>query len=273
MSLLQATPKQKLRDLINLANPNLPVPVTADNLYFGKAKANADGLSTDIPVVAVLAEEYTGYKSFNYRRLNLTTMFDGSSPVLRTIGDTSLVKMLPIINKALGIDLTEEDVVDVGVSSLRDGEQTNIDITAAVNSPGYTGNVRILYIKTRPNFGDAFKNRVLNVLTYPIDPSLSSGSVGMLMYNWDFTIHKSRIALRGNNWSSINTVRDALSRFGFVGTDWPNAFANGVSDYATSAYPKANKSFDRVIVQRDVVVNYLGQTYRGDALFHYNNVL
>lgn len=273
MSLLQATPEQKLLELINASNPNLPVPVTADNLYFGKASANADGLSTDIPVVAVLAEEYTGYKTFNYRRLNLTTMFDGSSPVLRTIGDSSLVKMLPIINKALGIDLTEKDVIDVGVASLRDGEQTNIDITAAPGSAGYTGGFRILYIKARPTFGDAFKNRILTVLAYPIDPALGNGSVGSLMYGWDFTIHKSRLATRGGNWSSIDKVREALTRFGFTGTDWPNATVNGVADYATSAYPKSNKAFDRVIVQRNVVVNYQGQQYSGDALFHYNNVL
>jgi hypothetical protein len=270
MALYSGTPTDRLVALINQANPALPYPITEDNLYFGAARlasTSTDNMSSVVPTTAKLATVYEGYQDFTYKRMNLSTAYD-MIPVMSSVGAGTLYGMLDIVNQFLGLNLTQQDVVDTNVAYLSDGSSVNINIQTLPGSLGYTGSMLLQFNRIRPLLTAVIRNVSLNVQTYDnIDPTLGKQDIGMLMWNVDFSPFQSILGVASNGtWKNPAAVKAAMNTmFGF--TDWPTAnAAKSVQDYATTAYPGANTSFDRVVVFTGVI----GSTYIGNALFHYN---
>lgn len=267
MSLLQGTPKEVVLSLIAQENA-LPVALTEDNLYFGNPHLDTDGVTSVLPTTAMLGGEYAGYVSFKYRRINLSQAFD-DRPVLADIGAPTLLGMLPAINKTFGLNLTPDDVVDANIAYIDAGEQININVVASNKSLGYTGFFTFKFLRLRITFPAAVPNKDLPILTYPTDPALAKRSIGMMMWNHDFTEFRQDLAIsfgiNGANWIYLNKVKAVMAQeFGL--SDWPTPAVGGVEQYLTKDYPGANTNFQYVIIQKDVV----GADYAGDALFHYN---
>lgn len=264
MSLLPATPKEVVLSLIAQQN-TLPVPLTEDNLYFGAARMNTDGVSTLLPVTAMLGGDYAGYATLSYKRLNLSQIYDGP-PTISDIGGPTLYSMLDIVNRNLGMNFTTDDVTDTNVAFVGAGEQVNISVTALPGSPGYQGSFFFRFIRLRVTFPSALTNTVLGALVYPGHPDVadSKRNIAMMMWNYDFSADSATLKLNGNTWLNQSAVKTLMQEFGI--TDWPAPQVNGVTDYATANYPGSNTNFQRVTVQKLVS----GSTYAGDALFHYN---
>lgn len=265
MSLLQGTPKEVVLSLINSQN-TLPVPLTEQNLYFGAARLDTDGVTSILPVAAMLGEEYAGYASLKYKRINLSQIFD-VAPIISDVGGPTLYSMLDAVNKALGLTFTQSDVYDTNIQPINAGEQTNINMIAKPGSAGYVGQFFFRFIRLRITFTDAVKNTSLAVLTYPGHPDLTKTNIAMMLWGYDFSDDVAAGTLRvnwNNTWANQTAVKNFMTEFGI--TDWPAPQVNGVTDYATKDYPGANTAFQRVIVQKGVS----GSTYAGDALFHYN---
>jgi hypothetical protein len=264
MSLLPATPQQTLLSLINAANPSLPLPVTADNLYFGNPRLLSDGITSVVPATGVLATPYKGYVDFQYRRTNLSTAYD-TKPILQTVGASTLYGMLDVVNQFLGLNLTQNDVVDTNVATVGAGEQVNINVATLPSSLAYTGSFTITFIRLRPQMSAVIKTVELPVLTHLVNPANNKKDLDMLMWNIDFSNSVSALKVTNNYWTSVAAVQALMAEeFGF--TDWPAPQVGGVTDYATSAYPGANTKYQRVAVQK----NATGVGYQGNALFHYN---
>lgn len=266
MSLLKGTPKEVVLSLINSQN-TLPVPLTEQNLYFGAARLDTDGVTSILPVTAMLGEEYAGYANLKYKRINLSQIFD-VAPIISDVGGPTVYSMLPAISKALGMPFTQDDVVDSNITPINAGEQTNINMIAKSGSPGYTGQFFFRFIRLRITFTDAVKNTVLQALVYPGHPTVSKVNLSMMLWDYDFSADVAAGTLTvnwNNSWANQTAVANLMKQdFGY--TDWPAPQVNGVTDYPTSAYPGSNTAFQRVIVQKGVS----GSTYAGDALFHYN---
>jgi len=265
----------RLLALINQQNPHLPVPVTKQNLYLGGARleANAtDNMSSVVPTVGVLGSVYTGYQDFHYKRINLSQAYD-YNPVMASVGADSLYNMLDIVNQYLGLNLTQQDVVDTNVAYVADGAAVNINVQTKPTSLGYTGAFILEFRRIRPQMTAVIRNVSLNTLTHDIDPTLGKLDIAMQMWNVDFSpfyssttgmVNALAVSATGT-WTNLAALKAAIqTQFGY--TDWPTAAAGKVKDYATSAYPGANLNFQRVVVQTGVV----GGTYAGTALFHYN---
>lgn len=261
----------RLLAIINQANPNLPVPVASNNLYFGNARltTNAtDGATSTVPTVGVLGSVYGGYVDFTYKRLNLSTIYD-EIPIMSGVGASTLYGMLGIVNQFLGLNMTENDVVDTDVATLQDGASVNINIQSKPGSLGYTGALVLQYNRVRPPLYSAVRNNELNVQTYDnIDPTLLKRDIGMMMWNVDMSPY-GLASLVGSTkaWKNDATIA-AIMKQQFNITDWPASVAKTLTDYATSQYTGANTAFERVIVQTGIV----GSTYIGTALFHYNPI-
>ena len=264
MSLLNGTPKEVVLSLINQHN-TLPVPLTEENLYFGAARFDTDGVTTILPVTAMLGGQYEGYQNFKYKRINLSQIFD-VAPIVSDVGGPTLYSMLPAVNKILGMDFTEDDVLDTDIATINAGEQTNINMVAKSSSIGYSGQFFFRYIRLRITFTDAVKSTALQTLVYPGHPDITKTNLSMMMWDFDFSadVTAGTLALRGNTWANQTAVATLMQEFGI--NDWPAPVVNGVTDYATKDYPGANTAFQRVIVQKTVS----GSSYAGDALFHYN---
>lgn len=269
MALFSGTPTDRLVALINQANPSLPFPVTKDNLYFGGARlasSSTDGVSSVVPTTGMLGTVYDGYRDFTYKRINLSTVYD-QIPVMSSVGAGTLYGMLDIVNQFLGLNLTQQDVVDTNVAYLEEGGAVNINIQTLPTSRGYTGSMLLQFNRVRPLLTAVIRNVSLNVQTYDnIDPTLGKQDIGMVMWNVDFGPFLASLGVNSNGtWKNAPAIK-AMMIQQFNYTDWPTAAAGTVTDYATAKYPGANTNFQRVVVQTKVV----GATYVGVALFHYN---
>lgn len=264
MSIFSQTAKDVLLAQANAAN-NLPFPVTEKNLYFGQAQDNGDGLGK-VATVGMLGDVYTGYADLYFKRINLSGFYD-DRPILRSPGALNLYAMLGMVNQYLGLNLTEDDVVNTDVADLAPGEQTNINVVAKPTSLGYTGSFVIRYYRIRQQLSAVVKNTELTVLNHLVDPSNGKRDLDMWMWNVDFSNDVTALKTNAANttWANFQAVKDLVAtQFGF--TDWPAPEVDGVSDYATKDYPGSNPNYQRVVVQKNVV----GQSYQGNALFHYN---
>jgi hypothetical protein len=258
----------RLLALINQANPSAPKPIDATDLYLGTARLDTsatDGISSVVPTVGMLGTVYTGYQDFKYKRLNLSTAYD-FIPVMQSVGSTSLYNMLDIVNAFLGLNFTQADVVDTSVATVADGAAVNINIQTKPGSLGYVGSMVLEFRRIRPEMTAVLRNPILPVLTHEIDPSQHKLDVGMLMWNVDMSPYNLLNMVGANGaWKNPALIAFIMNQqFGF--TDWPTAAVKTVADYATTQYPGANTTFQRVAVQTGVV----GATYEGTALFHYN---
>lgn len=269
MAIFPGTPTDRLVALINQANPHLPYPATEENLYFGGARFAAgatDNMSSVVPVTGQLGTVYSGYRDFTYKRINLSQVYD-QIPVMNSVGAGTLYGMLDIVNAFLGLNLTQQDVIDTNVAYLSDGSSVNINIQSLPSSRGYTGSMLLQFNRIRPFLTAVIRKVSLNVQTYnSIDPTLGKQDIGMVMWNVDFGPFLTTLAVNSNGtWKNAAAVK-AMMIQQFNYTDWPTAAAGTVTDYATVKYPGANTNFQRVVVQTKVV----GATYVGVALFHYN---
>lgn len=259
----------RLLALINQANPQLPTPVTKSNLYLGGARLDpsaSDGKSSIVPTVGVLGTVYHGYQDFKYQRINLSQAYD-FIPVMQSVGASSLYGMLDIVNAFLGLNLTQQDVVDTNVATVAEGAAVNINIQTLPTSLGYTGSMILEFRRIRPLLSSVVRSTALNVQTYDsIDPTQGKRDIGMQMWNVDMSpFNPQTLVGAGGIWKNAATIKAAIQQqFGY--TDWPTATSQQVIDYATSNYPGANTNFERVVIQKGVV----GATYQGIALFHYN---
>lgn len=267
MNLLPGSSEDALITLVNQVNPLLPQPLKAGELYFGKLKALTDGTGrVEIPAVTQYDSAYEGYVKFRYKRLNLSQAFGTSRPTLRDIGYPSLHQLLPVINKALGVNLNAADVIDTKIDWLGNNENINIQITATAESLGYEGGFVITFTRVRPMLTRVIGNKVMDVQKHPINPILNVQSLSMVTFSMDFTGEDAALQIwtATGLWWNYWGLNAMMAARGFP--NWPQAKRGDVMGYATKDLPEANKDFTNVIVQKDVTL----AGYKGDAYFHYN---
>lgn len=264
MNLLPGTSEEALLALINTASPTLPQPLVPGDLYFGKIKTLSGG-RVEIPAVTMYDSAYEGYVKFQYKRLNLSQAFGSVRPALRDIGYPSLHQLLPVINKALGINLQPRDVYDTQIAWLGNNENLNIQVTASAESLGYEGSFVVTFTRVRPMLTSVVTQPVLDVQVHPTDPVKALKSLSMHMYSLDFTGNESAFTIYYTGiWWNLGALRTLMTKHGFP--NWPQGGRDDCKAYLTKDLPSANPAFTNVVVQKNVTIN----GYTGDAYFHYN---
>ena len=267
MLLLQGTSEQALVDLINANNSNLPVPLEVGDLYYGIRKNIGDGV-TRVPVVTQFDnEDYEGYAVFDYKRLNLSVIFKDIRPVIRQVGQTSLVRLLPVVNKATGLNLQPEDIIDQSIVWLGGNEEANLQFIITPESLGYEGRFIVQFIRIRPMLSTVVTERSLPVLKFPGTPT--AGKLSMEMKSWgiSFTDDQNKLKLYRDGWWYPAEVRELMAQNGVP--NFPvGVFGSslGLSVKTTASVPGSNTAYTHVIIQKNV--NIAG--FNGDAYFHFN---
>jgi len=266
MLLLKGTSEQSLMDLINDSN-DLPVPLDVGDLYFGNPKPVAGGW-THLPVVTQFDnEEYEGYAKFEYRRLNLSVIFRDIRPVMQEVGQNSLARLLPIVNKKTGLNLQPEDIIDQSIVWLGGNEQANLQFVISPKSLAYEGRLIIQFIRIRPLLSVIVADKSLDVMKFPEVPPEGKLSLAMATWGNDYTDDQASMVVYGQGWRFPDAVKAIMERNGFP--DFPVGTIGAdkkVFLYRTKDVPEANKAFSHVIIQKDVVT----ATHDGDAYFHFN---
>lgn len=264
MSLIAGSSESALISLINQAN-TLQKPLVEGDLYYGVPKPLNDGLGTvRLPAVAMYDSDYEGYATFQYKRLNLAALFSGLKPKIAALGQPTLVRLLPTLNKALGLNLTERDVIDTQLSWLGGNEQVNIQITATPQSLGYEGVLIVQYTRVRPTLALVVKDKLLLQQRHP-QTNVAKRSVDMSTWGMDFTDDRPNMKVIYTYWYENQAkVNQIMAQRGFA--NWPNPVIRTIYTAATKDVPGSNPAFQFVTVQPFVD----GPDYAGTAYLHFN---
>lgn len=263
MFLLPASSEEVVLSLINQEN-DLPYDLLPGDLFYGNIKA-LEGGSILLPTVTMYDNEtYDGYSKFEYSRVNLTAAFGDVRPQIHELGQTSLHRLLPIINKKLNINLQPADIIDQPIEWLGGNEQANLVFRASAQSLGYEGQFVVQFTRVRPILNESIANKTLLTFRHPETPTAGKTSVAMRTWGMDFSEFQSTMAIYNGYWSSYAKLKETMATFGFA--DWPEPARYGVQLYATKDVPESNKAFTNVIVQKNVN----GPDYSGTAYLHYN---
>lgn len=117
------SPKESVLDLIKEANPNLPLPLTANGVTFGTPKVipltPGNVTNTEVEMFASGGSGYIKKTTVKYRRLSLDTLFRGLDAEVYKYSAKGPLEfpfdvfgLLKEVNKRFGLNLTEADVLN-----------------------------------------------------------------------------------------------------------------------------------------------------------------
>lgn len=256
--------------LVNSVN-TFPIPLEAGDLFFGTPKV-LPGTPNKVtfPTIPMYDAEYEGRVSLTWTRYNLSAAFGGLRPIVRDIGQTTLHRLLPTINKVLGTHFQPADFYDVSFDWIGNNEQLNIELRALPNSLGYVGSFVVQYTRIRPQLVESILRTHLTALPHPTDIALGKHSLDMLSWGLDFTDYVASSLVTWSYagelyWVYPDRVTAAMTDVGIANFPVSNAYKK-LKLYATSQLPAANKAFTHVYVQTEVD----SAGYTGTAYFHHN---
>ena len=189
MSIYNLPSDQMVRELIN--STNLPiVEFGPSNLTLGKpvVKVGDPSGNTTLNVRGIQGEDYAGQVAITYNRLDLGVLFQGTyRPEFTALGQSNLYRLLPEINKALGLNLTPKDLNDVNLKLLEEGDQVTIELRASPGSVAYIGFTKVLFNRRYLQLDDVVVDNVFDQFEHA-DPVLE-GYISAGLLTWGWTLH------------------------------------------------------------------------------------
>jgi len=212
MSLYPKQSLQMLVDLINQANPQLPVPLTTTNALYGTPAVIAPGgniQNTSIKVTALAGTKYVGNTTLTYRRLDFSILFRNLpiviykySPAANNASPYKISDLLPVINAKYGLSLTTTDIVDGSLPAgntnanatigLAAGTRnSSIVVNAQTGSPGFVGSFTLYWVQAPQDISQMISVTSLETSrAFPGSKSTIDGSLYVVSadtYAYDFT--------------------------------------------------------------------------------------
>lgn len=270
------TSKSLVFDLINRDNPNLPIPLSADNCRLEKIKAVTPSIATgfrntSVRVRGAQGEGYEDQFTLFYDRMKISSVIQPVSGSLRpaskftTFTARTFHQALPIISNTYGVELGTWDVADASLPNVEVPKAISlVTLTMLPTSPAYTGTVTLRLARGKPLLQEGVTQPVLAPCVHPVDPAENKLSIDMITFGLDFTAYRSALTVTAGgmpNWIELRAVLDMLG-VPFYGAPQSNT----VVDQATSAVATANKDFDRVVIQSGIDADGV----KGTAYYHYN---
>lgn len=305
MPLYSKPPKESVLDLIKEANPNLPLPLTADGVTFGVPKAipliSGSIVNTEIEMSARGASGYVKKTIVKYRRLSLDTLFRGLAAEVHKYTAKgpyeypfNMYGLLKEVNVRFGLNLTEDDVVNTWFPWQNDkyypDKRTCVGVMVSKpTSLIWTGQTSLRWVSDRQSIADMILKTELPGRTFPGGKSIPSTKYTLDIATYDadfgeFTKNMEHAWLTGFPFGDTNgQVRpihdEVLAAINLVTgqtyTYSPPPAAFGLGGIVPVRYtlpnpaiPEANsKDFNRVVVFPYPVDGVWGV---GRLLLHYN---
>jgi hypothetical protein len=220
MSLYPKQSMQMLVDLINQANPSLPVPLTTTNALYGTPTAvtptGGNVQNTSIKVTAQAGTKYVGNTTLLYRRLDFGILFRNLPIVIYKYSPNAgspykISDLLPSINAKYGLSLTTADVVDgslptgntnaVAAIGLAAGTRnSSITVTAQTSSPGFIGSFTLYWVQAPQDIGSMISVTSLeNARVFPgarnvVDNSIYVPDLDFYSIDWTNALNQAAAA-------------------------------------------------------------------------------
>lgn len=267
--------KEQLIESINELN-TLPIQMGTDTVLLSEAIPTGTDEYVEVGVRGIQGR---GYRKdpvrVSYKRLSLDRLFQGMTPSITTLSQSTLHVLLPRLNSILGTRLSVEDIEDIDLSVHGETAVLELAIIAKPTSRYYSGSFTLTFNRRWLLLNEVV-TPLVDAFHHP-DPFVeNSVSVGLLTWGLDFTSIQPMLAVdpaaasyRGD-FINHGALRQAL-RDSYNITNWPsNAMSSRiestVTDYATRDVERANPDFQRVVVQTHI----REREYVGTAYFHYN---
>lgn len=272
------SPDELLREHINRES-GISVPATHDNVIFGTPTTD-DNQVTRVNLRGVQDSEYRNTKvPITYKRLDFGVLFNGPYvPEFTALSKVSLWKLLPVINKTLGITLTVNDVQDIDIRTLGTDDRLVLTIVASPTSKVYSGTFELVFNRNFVYLTEVVSTTHLDALTHPDGFHENAISAGLLTWGQDYTLIQDKLAVdstllegKGNYVDPEGLSAALEEHYGILswpGNDINNPDHTTIQDMDTRDVPEANTNFQRVVVQRNIQEN----GYIGTAYFHYNTL-
>lgn len=254
MSLYPKQSLQMLVDLINAANPTLPVPLTTTNVLYGAPAAitptGGNIQNTSIKLTAVAGSQYIGNQTLQYRRIDFGILFRSLPIVIYKYSPAGtgsvpyrISDLIPAINAKYGLNLTSADFTDgnlpvgntlaVPAIGLAAGTRnSSVTVTAPSTSPGYINSFTLYWVQAPQDISTMITvTNLENARVYPGKLNTVSASpyvVDLDSYYYDWTATLNQIA--ANQATTLATVISFLTVYA-IGN-----YVNGQNGYGTSVY-------------------------------------
>lgn len=222
MSLYPKQSMQMLVDLINQANPTLPVPLTATNALYGTPTAvtptGGNVQNTSIKVTAQAGTKYVGNTTLLYRRLDFGILFRNLpiviykySPAGAGVSPYKISDLLPLINAKYGLSLSATDIVDAGLPAgnsnavpaigLAAGTRnSSVNVAAATGSPGFIGSFALYWVQAPQDIASMISVKNLeNARVFPgarnvVDNSIYVPDLDFYSIDWTNALNQAGVA-------------------------------------------------------------------------------
>lgn len=265
-------------DLINLANPDLPLSINANNCIVESIKQVAvneasNFRNTSARLRGVQGSGFTDSVTLYYDRINIASLIvsyaSSYAPNNQFVSFTArnVHEALAVMFDTYGVNLGTKDVVSTGIAGANSPNYTaTFTLTCQPESPAYYGSTATKCFRGLPVLDTSITVDKLDVMRFPIDPDQSQLCVDLLTFGIDFTAYKNLLNVTSAglpNWDGLRSVLDQLGLPQYAAP----LNSNTVSDVPTTNLATANKLYDRVVVQTGI--DEAGA--KGIAYYHYNN--
>lgn len=267
-------------DLINLANPDLPAYINAQNCIVEKVtqvpvNAASNNRNTTARIRGVQGSGFRDQITVFYDRIDLRRLFPWGQYINSTVRDAAaftnftapnIHAALSTINETYGINLGTMDVANSGLAGISSPNYVStVTLGAQVASPAYINSVVITYKRGLPVLDTSIVTDSLNTMNQPVDPALNQKCVDMLTYGIDFTAYRNLLTVNAGGLPQWDGLRKVLDDLGIPA--YPAPDSNTVQDVPTTGLATANKAYDRVVVQTGIDAAGV----KGRAYYHYNS--
>lgn len=157
--------REMVLNAINIENGLQNDPLTFEQIALGQPQVITTPNSkrnTRLLVYSLMKRGYKGNVTITFNRYSMENLFRGVTVVV--IGDpvAKLSDILPAFNKATGIVLLPDDIVDKDVSKL--GLSWVTDLVVRPGCVAYTGKVTVRYAQDLPRLIDIIHDNVLDAI-------------------------------------------------------------------------------------------------------------
>lgn len=204
MALYTQAPKELLLSLIREANPNLPLPLNAEKINFGKPKSipliPGSTVNTEVVLSTTGNSGYVRKVTVKYTKISLDTLFRGLDAEVHkytAAGPGSfpfdMYGLLKEINLRFGLNLTEDDVDNTWFPYQNDKyypdkRSSQAVLKAKPDSLAWSGQVTIRWVSDLQSIGDMVTKQDLPSRSFPGGKSIGSSkyTLNCATYDADF---------------------------------------------------------------------------------------
>lgn len=271
------TSKEMLLDAINIQNNLQNNPLTWNQIAAGfpeKVTSPSANRNTRLIIYGLKQGGYKGTVTLTYDRITLPEIFRNVTPVVVTEPVQFLSDLLPHLNKAYGLSLDKDDIVEQTVADL--GEDFLITVQLRGGCLAWEGDFELRFTKFRPKLKDIIADSQLDVIVAPfVQGTLPRAEY--LAYGYDYSTmtetFKTWAVNRTLTQADIDELNETVVGLKLVNKTGADAAAGEVALAGAKVTSISNATDDSLfnpLYEKAVVITLAATSnYVGQLILHY----